>query len=221
MCRRDWVTSALVLLGLGGSAGCGGTAATPANEDTVRCLAPATNAMTDFANGLSFSDQVGLRSIAYAYPSTALTVDTPSGTMHVAGSVSTYSGVGIAFDACVNASSFSGVEFSLGVSGTSNVTLHMVTRENQPEPPTTTIGTCVPPDPNAPFASCYPAFTRLTVMETPAPFSIPFASLSGGSPHVSVNPGELLSMYFDLGWSSGDAPFGVDLTLSDLRFTPK
>lgn len=177
--------------------------------------------MTDFANGLSFSDQVGLSSFASAYPSTALTVDTPSATMHVSGNVSTYSEVEIFFDACVDASRFSGVEFSLGVSGTSNVTLHMSTRENQPEPPATTIGTCVPPDPNAPFASCYPASTRLTVVATPAPFSIPFASLSGGSPHASVNPAELLSIYFDLGWSSGDAPFEVDLTLSDLRFTPK
>jgi hypothetical protein len=187
----------------------------------VRCLAPATNAVTDFANGLSFSDHVGLRSIATAYPSTALTVDTPSATMHVTGDVSTYSGVQIFFTACVDASSFSGVELSLGVSGTSNVTLSMITRENQPEPPTTTIGTCVPPDPNAPFASCYPAYTRLTVTATPAPLSIPFASLSSGSPHPSVNPAELLAISFDLGWSSGEAPFAVDLTLSDLRFTPR
>jgi hypothetical protein len=43
--------------------------------------------MTDFANGLTFSDQVGLRSNAFAYPSSALSVDTPSATMHVTGSV--------------------------------------------------------------------------------------------------------------------------------------
>ena len=53
--------------------------------------------MTDFANGLSFSDHVGLRSIASAYPSAALTVDTPSATMHVTGTVSTYSGAEILF----------------------------------------------------------------------------------------------------------------------------
>jgi hypothetical protein len=218
MWRRDWITSALLLSGLGGSGGCGDT---PANEDTVRCLAPATNAITDFANGRSFSDHMGLSSIAYAYPSTALTLDTPSATVHVTGRVETYSGVGVSFQACVNASSFSGVEFSLGVSGTSNVSLGMMTRENQPEPPTTTIGTCVPPDPNAPFASCYSASTPLTVAATPAPLSIAFASLTGGSPHVSVNPAELVGIVFYLGWSSGDAPFEVDLTLSDLRFTPK
>ena len=211
----------MVLSGLGGSAGCGDEAALQAHEDTVRCLAPATSAVTNFANGLSFSDHVGLGSFASAYPSTALAVDTPSATMHVTGRVSTYSGVQVFFAACVNASSFSGVEFSLGVSGTSSVTLGMITRENQPEPPTTTIGTCVPPDPNAPFASCYAASTRLTVMATPTPFSIPFASLAGGSPHASVNPAELLAVYFDPGWASGDAPFALDLTLSDLGFTPK
>src|SRR5262245_42224523 len=98
MWRHDWVTLGLALLVLGGTLGCGARALD--DEEPVRWLAPSSNAMTAFANGLTFSDHVGVRSFGFAYPSTALSVDTPSATMPVTGSVATYSGVEVAFQAC-------------------------------------------------------------------------------------------------------------------------
>jgi hypothetical protein len=185
--------------------------------DEVRCLMPASSALTNFAIGTTYNDQIGVESFTSAYPGSLTLV--PSGdSVRLSGMVDTYSSFNVAFAACVDASAFAGLAFELGGSAgpTGLLTLVVITRESSPEPPFTATGTCVPQDPTKPFSGCYPASTHLSVPSAPAPTTVRFADLHGGMPASGVDPGQLLSLGFSLSWSSTAQPYAVDLTLGNV-----
>ncbi|HEX6767088.1 MAG TPA: hypothetical protein VF103_16440 [Polyangiaceae bacterium] len=217
---------ALSFLLAGACVGCGGedverpVEADGGTDDPVRCLKPASNYFTNFAEGSSYSDAVSVRSLTYAYPS-GLTV-TFGDTLRVTGTVSTFAGVGVSFGACVDASEFSGVEFDVGgdVGPSGRVTFSATTRENSPEPPETETGTCEPVDPVEPYRSCQGAYTTFEVSEAPSRQTVRFSSFLGGTPHAGVNRAELLAFFLSLEWNDGQPEFPLDLTVGDLSFVP-
>jgi len=188
-----------------------------AGADTVRCLAPASSALTNFSIGTTYNDQVGVESFTNAFPGSLMLI--PSGdTVRVSGTVNTYSSFDVAFAACVDASAFAGLAFELGgsVGPAGMLTFVITTRENSPEPPFTATGTCVPRDPSNPFADCHSAYTQLPVPTAPASTSVRFADLRGGVPAPSADPAQLLSLEFSLPWSSTAQPYAVDVTLGNV-----
>lgn len=186
----------------------------------MRCLVPASAALTNFSIGTTYNDQIGVESFTNVYPSSLTLI--PSGdTVRLSGMVDTYSSLNVAFAACVDASAFAGLTFDLGGSAGPTALLSMVviTRKDTPEPPFTATGTCVPQDPSNPFAGCYPASTHLSVPAAPAPATVRFADLRGGMPMSGVDPSQLLSLGFSLSWSSTAQPYAVDLTLGNVSLT--
>lgn len=197
-------------------AGCSDRA--PATEaDTVRCLVPASAALTNFSIGTTYNDQTGVESFTNAYPG-SLTLIPLGDTVRVSGMVDTYSSFNVAFAACVDASAFAGLAFELGgsVGPTGMLTFVATTRENSPEPPFTATGTCVPQDPSSPFANCHSAYIQLAVPPTPAPATVRFGDLNGGMPVSGVDAAQLLSLGFSFSWTSTAQPYAVDLTLGNV-----
>ena len=98
-----------------GAAACGSPSdGSSGSEDVVRCLEPAGAALTDFRQGTFFSDHLGASTAAFAFPSGALVMTPSTGSLRVTGTVSTFSGFGLSFLACVDASKYSGLTFNLG-----------------------------------------------------------------------------------------------------------
>jgi hypothetical protein len=185
--------------------------------DPVRCLAPGSAALTNFSIGTTYNDQIGVQSVVSAYPS--LLTPTPSGnSLRLSGTVDTYAGLGVSFTACVDASAYQGLGFDLGgsVGPTGMLTLAVYTRENNPEPPFTATGTCVPQDPASPYANCRAAYVALAVSPAVAPTTVRFGDFGGGMPAAGVNPAQVLSVWFTLFWTSTAQPYAVDLTLGNM-----
>ena len=209
------------------SVGCGGENNEGAQEDVVtdagdavRCLKPLDEYFTYFETGSSYTDGVSIDSLVYAYPSTL--TEGFSDNLHVTGTVSTYSGVGISFGACVDASEFSGIEFDIwgDVGPTSRLTVYASTRENSPQPPTTETGTCIPVDPLEPYRSCMDSYTTLEISPSATHAEISFASFHGGAPSPRVDSSELLGFFLAVDWNDGQMQFPLDLYLGDASFTP-
>ena len=210
------------------SAGCGGennegTYQDEPNDvadDPVRCLKPVDEYFTYFETGPTYTDGVSISSFVYSYPSTL--TEGFSDTLHVTGTVSTFSGVGVSFGACVDASDFSGIEFDIwgDVGPTGRLTANATTRGNSPEPPATETGTCVPVDPLEPFRSCLVSYTTLNVSPSVTRVSLRFSSFSGGMPSSRVDASELLGFFLALDWNDGQAQYPLDLYLGDMKFSP-
>jgi len=185
--------------------------------DSVRCLAPGSSALTNFSIGTTYNDQVGVQSFATAFPS-SLTLAASGNVVRLSGTVDNYSSLGVSFSACVDGSGYAGLAFDLGgnVGPTGMVTLAVYTRENSPEPPFTATGTCAPNDRASPYASCRSAYVPLAVSPALAPATVRFADFAGGMPAASVDPAQMLAIWFSLSWSSTAQPYAVDLTLGNV-----
>jgi hypothetical protein len=218
---------ASLLLSVAASGGCGGenNEGTQKDDvidvgDQVRCLTPLDEYFTYFETGTSYTDGVSISSLVYAYPSTL--TEGLSDNLHVTGTVSTYSGVGISFGACVDASEFSGIEFDVwgDVGPTSRMTVYASTRKNSPQPPATETGTCIPVDPLEPYRSCMDSYTTLDISPSVTHASIPFSSFRGGLPSARIDASGLLAFFLALDWNDGQAAYPLDLYLGDAKFSP-
>lgn len=200
-------------------AACGGCSDRPAVSETdpVRCLAPGSAALTSFSIGTTYNDHVGVESFVTDYPS-SLTLTASGDVVRLSGTVDNFSSLGVVFGACVDASAYAGLTFELGgsVGPTGALSFLINTRENTPEPPLTATGTCVPSDPNNPYADCRSSYTTLAVSPMAASATVRFADLSGGMPAAGVNTTQMLSLWFSPSWSSTAQPYALDLTLGNL-----
>jgi hypothetical protein len=198
---------------------CGGSPdrAVVGETDPVRCLAPASSMLTNFAVGTTYSDQIGVRSFATAYPA-SLTLTASGDLVRLSGTVGDYAALGVSFGACVDASAYAGLGFALGgsVGPTGMLTLSVYTRGDSPEPPFTATGTCIPRDPANPFADCRQVYLTLPVSPAAGPTTVRFADFLGGMPAATADPAQMLSIWFSLPWTPTAQPYAVDLTLGNL-----
>jgi hypothetical protein len=212
-----------LLEGVAGIAGllvaCGGTAE-PGTVEEDPCNEPRTGLIADFTAGTDVDDGGGIYGGVFAYPESDLFADTNGGDLHVTGTVGDYPGIGVWFGSCVNASEYSGVRFLLGGSlGTFRELRFVIdTRENDPAPPVTPLGTCQPSDPSMPFADCLPAITQVALPPSPEEVVIPFDRLTQGIPNPTVDPSQITGMSLWFPWSTGSASYDVDVRLDDIAF---
>ena len=151
----------------------------------------------------------------------SITVDTVDQAMKLSLNVSagSYGGGGLAFESCLDATAFAGVQFSIAVSGGSltgcTYQLQLQTFEQRPNTQTPP-GAC---DPQT--ASCYnfPAATNLPTPSTdpsnPTLVMIPFSSFGAS---VAPAPAQLVGLQ----WQVNAAPAGctVELRIDDIDFIP-
>lgn len=215
--------------GSGGTAGDGpivgiGTPRPCTASETV--VAPADGLIADFTDpdgGINF---VGGGILAYPVGSTtAPTYTTSGGSLHITldrpvTSVPQYLGVVLAGrNNCVDATAFSGVQFSISGSF-SGCTMTYYANDDAHQDDTTGAPRASGP------AGSYPPQTAITanqITPTPRTMKMPFSGQLGGSPATPVDPARLIifgawAFTVDASTSSTQGSCIADLTIDDVRF---
>jgi hypothetical protein len=193
------------------------------DSETNPCIRPEGALISDFETGLEINDGGSLYGRAYAYPD-ELSLSTSEAALRLEGTVTDYAGIGFWFGSCVDASGYDGLVFQLsGTMGSHReVDLVIGTRQNNPAPPVTALGTCTPSNPNEPYADCLTAITVVPVTLEAAATRVRFDELSGGRPHPQVDPSQVTDIAFWLPWSAGPVfysmDYDIDITLDNVAF---
>ncbi len=213
--------------GTGGTTGSGGTTGT--GGGSALCTGgPLTGAplVTDFSDvtatdgGTPGTATIPGKGGISGYGGVAVAIE--GGHAHATGSVTagTYAGVSLYFSNCVDATTYTGVQFTLtGSFGTCDMLKMGVNfPQDEPLPPASGHGTC----PASPGTNCYgpgSVFTTATTMVT-------FANMSGGGAVATVTS-DAQNRLTGIGWgfhgpaAAGEAGAGgctVDFTIDDVKF---
>jgi hypothetical protein len=183
--------------GSGGTGGgeVGGTSGGGAGGGAVACAVPTSATITDFGSTTQVSSPYKGADTGLTVP----TVDTSGGKLVVTvdtGSPTTqypYAYVGLPFNACVDASSYTGVKFN--ISGTLNAgcTIQFSAVDKEHSTPGNG-GTCT-------AANCYASSKIFTLPSTDTDVSVAFADQTGGgadSTAAAVDPTEILNVQWQL-----------------------
>jgi hypothetical protein len=228
--------------GSAGTTGAGGTSATAGTSGTTAlpCTAnPTTALLSNFGSaagdgGVTASGTWGttgqLTGSVFGYKgsktseagvtsSVTATIERPTMDLKLSGTVvaADYAGGGMAFATCVDSSTWTGIEFTLGGTADGCIITFQLQTESQ-EPPSNK-GTCT-------ASSCY-SFPQLpvTIPDTPGPTIVQFSDLTGtGMPSA---PADFEKEMFGLQWqfSSATPPDGSvqvgcspSMTISDVMW---
>ena len=148
-----------------------------------------------------------------SFPSkSTFAASTSTGAWVFSGTVSTWSGAGIWLAPCVNASAFSGLQFTVsgdaGTTGQMSVTGFQLSNWAN----AAVGGTC--------SGTCSGATATFPVTATPTPQKLPWASFTGGMPSDSIDdPSKLIQFQWQLDWPCTDGvPYDANVTIDDLKF---
>jgi hypothetical protein len=174
---------------------------------------PAPNSITDFSDvtsDLTWGSGAAIQGSIYSFalPPASISVSSDAAQLDVtgnAGADSTIASVGLAFDACWDASAFSGIEFLLdGDLGGCSLQFFVHTNSTIPVDHEAMIGAC--------SGTCTAAGVALPNQS--GTVSVPWSDLSGGVPDFSAD--EIVGVSWLL---SGQADCQFDVTLDDVAFT--
>jgi hypothetical protein len=240
--------------GSGGSSSVGGAAA-GALATATKCATPTTPLLTDFTytptdaavvpTEASFGNfTTTFSGGTYIYPDASvvptpafpLTSNITASNWHISGTVGTYSGLGLYWNACalLDASAFKGISMTISgsVPAPNTLSLSVSTAEDTIStewyakytvPPATyspTFGTCAPPGNNQYDGTCTAPSKAIPVTATPTKVTILWADLILGKPQASVTPSKLTGISFYFTWSGTAVAYPVDITIDDLSFIP-
>jgi hypothetical protein len=210
--------------GSGGSSssGSGGSSSSGSGGASAACATPTAALITDFGTG---TYPVGTPYKGADTGLTVPTVDTSSGALVInvaTGAPSTmypYAYVGLPFNSCVNASSYTGVKFN--ISGTLNtgctIQFSVVDEEHST---TTNSGTCV-----AGTTGCYASAKIFTLPSAATDVTINFTDQTGGGSGMNataaaVDPTEILNVQWQFNVPVGDASGGCTgmVTIDNITF---
>jgi hypothetical protein len=142
----------------------------------------------------------------------AASVDSAGHTLVLAGSVlaKDYAGGGLSFDECVNASAYSGVQFTLGGStGGCDLIFNVQTFDEKPAG-TNQVGGCT--------SGCY-SFPNVKLTSTSGPVTVPFSTLSGGQLIVATAlQNEMVGLQWQFQPSGATGCDGINLTITNVSF---
>jgi hypothetical protein len=206
----------------GGSNGSGGSSS-GSGGSSAACAVPTAALITDFGTG---TYPVGTPYKGADTNLTAPTVDTSSGALVITvatGAPTTtypYAYVGLPFNSCADASSYTGVKFN--ISGTLNtgctIQFSVVDKEHST---VSNNGTCVPTS----ASSCYASAKIFTLPSTPTDVTIAFTDQTGGGPGdnasaLPVDPSGVLNVQWQLNVPTGDASAGCTgtVTIDNITF---
>ena len=209
--------------GTGGSAG-GGTLEPfecPGDPPTVGLITnfdevdPTDGAWGDSMTGLA-GGTFDYGSVTYSYA---------DGALQVAGNVTGYSGAGLFFNTCTDASAYQGIRFSIsGNAGEMPMTFQLQTNPDYPIGIVDTDGmkgACQhdPDNPDDNFSVCASPAKTFEV-PTSGTVDIIFSELTGGKPDPMADPAQVLGLQWQFAWSDGATPYDVDVTIDDVEFIP-
>ena len=203
--------------GTPGTAGMGG--ATPV---TFKCGGEKPNQpiITSF-NGFTGDQWASPGNIAggvYVYPE--LLTASAGEFFGLSGAVKTYTGMGVYFNGCIDASKYKGVRFTIsgdpGASGT--VRFFPVVNRNRDVSTELSVGACVPADPVNWWDSCHPPEMSLPVTATPTEHYVPWTAFEGGAPTLVTDGSDVLTLEWAFRWLEGDAAYTAALKVDNLAF---
>jgi hypothetical protein len=155
----------------------------------------------------------------YAYGA-GVTGDSSGGHFHISGNVATYSGFGLWFANCADASAFTGVTFyvqgNVGASGT--LTLEVLTNSDYPISPMEKKGACAYSSEQSKYTDCIQPSLVLPMPPAGGTVTFSWTDLANGKPVGSVDPTEIVGVQWAFTWADAMAPYDVDVTLDDVAF---
>jgi hypothetical protein len=150
---------------------------------------------------------------------TDLTVTAEAAGVRLTGSITPTGYVGIVFwfRPCIDASDFTGIEFSIGgTTGRAVMKAQIQTHADYPVDVESSKGGCSFEDCDTKFMECMGPTYQLVVPRTPEATSIPWSSFTAGRPTPRVTPEGLVGLQYQLECQSGsDCAF--DITLGNVN----
>ena len=232
----------------GGGGGAGGASST---GDGVACLPVTVPLITDFTyvpdggspTTVQFGDDTTTFSGGeFVYPTSGnyvVTSDVTGNNWHISGTIGDYSGFGLSFDRCsvVDASAYKGISFTLSgvVAAGSIVTMDVGTLNDtiaaswlNAHGGTATAdapGRCIPTSGTTAYAqsSCLDPTDTILITSIPTTINLMWSDFSGGRPEASVNPSDILTIYWYLPpppgvGTSSVTTYTADITIDNLKF---
>jgi hypothetical protein len=155
----------------------------------------------------------------YVYP--APLQPTAGEFLRFADQVNDYTGIGVWFSGCIDASKFRGVRFTIAgnVGPTGTVQFYVGSNRDMVVNETTGVGACVPADPNDAGQSCREPVVTLAVTSHATSVAIPWTAFKAGLPTVTTDGSDLIALQWSFEWD-GDTtpPYAAELIIDDLEF---
>lgn len=173
----------------------------------------------------------------YTYPA-AIVSDVTQSNWHMSGTVGTYSGFGLYWDNCsrVDASAYKGISFKISgsVPQGDHITMGIGTLNNvitadwllaHPTSDSDTKagdpGRCVPPATATnkySQSTCHDLEAIIPVTAAVSEVKVLWSGFTKGAPDTSVEPKDILTVYWFFPWAETATPYLVDITIDDLSF---
>lgn len=201
------------------AAGSGGTVTTPI---TFQCGGkrpdqPLITSFDDFKQD-RWQSPGNLDGGVYVYPGTLKLA--AGDFLRFADQVATYTGIGVWFNGCIDASKFTGVRFTISgdVGASGNVKFYAISNRDKYVDEPNGIGACVPADPVNFWPTCHPPGIILPVGAEPATVSIPWTALKDGLPATITDGSDVLALEWAFNWQEGGTAYPASLTIDDVEF---
>lgn len=211
--------------GSGGSTGSGGDSGSGSGGSTASaCAAASADLITDFGSGTAqvgaayFGADMGLNKPMVDATSGALviTLDTGEGTTET--SAYPYAYIGLPFNACVDASTYTGVKFTISGTISDGCTLQFSTVDKEHNEPSNN-GTCDKTMTSG--GACYASAKSFTLTSDPTDVTINFADqLNGGAAADAkvVDPTEILGVQWQFNVPVGKTCTAM-VTIDNVNFS--
>ncbi|MES1184287.1 MAG: hypothetical protein ABUL60_10755 [Myxococcales bacterium] len=217
-----------------GTAGTGGAATGACAKVTAPLITQFEDLMPNPTSAGQFVFTAGVPGGTFAYQPGALTVTDMSKSLNIKGSIAAYDGFGVYFNACADASAYTGVSFNIkgkpGATGMLN--FRVQTDANTAVDTVNKKGTCmVPAGTTDTYPLCHASAVDIPVTEAGGVVEVKFASLTGGVPVETVTGKDVVGLEWAFtftpaaaggaggGGSGGASGYPVDITVDDIKFT--
>jgi uncharacterized membrane protein YgcG len=136
--------------------------------------------------------------------------------------VATWSGIGVWFAGCINASKFEGVRFTIYGSVPAGRALRMyaISNRNRDIDDENSVGACAPADPQDAWATCHPPGLVLPVTAEPTTQFVAWSAFKDGAPSPKTDGSDMLALQWSFDWNENLSPYAATLTIDDLEFVP-
>jgi hypothetical protein len=193
-------------------------------------MKPGSDLITSFddlvANAMNagqYTFTLGVPGGTFAYQAGALTLMDAGKALNVKGNVKAYDGFGVYTTACMDASAYTGVSFSIkgNVGPGGKLNFRVQTDADMPVDMVNKKGACmVPPGTTDTYPLCHPSSFDIPVTADAKTIEVKFSDLVGGVPVAAVSGKDVVGFEWAFAWAgAADTAYDVDVTLDDLKFT--
>jgi hypothetical protein len=201
-------------------AGSGGAAAITPKPYACGGIVPDQAVITHFDGFMKdrWTSPGNLEGGVYIYPDPLLLKD--GDFLRFQDQVTTWTGIGVWFAGCINASRFAGVKFTIygAVPPGRQVWVYAISNRNRDIDDDNSVGACAPADPQDAWATCHPPGLVLPVTSEPTTSYLPWSAFTDGAPSALTDGSDLLALQWSFDWNDTLVPYAAELTVDDLEF---